>query len=91
VKNVEIEIRFVVGRQLFEHSNYSDPNTSLNAYPRVKILDGIEDRNVQILLQNPVLGDQYLVNQAGAVGPESNARQTIFSNGADAADKEFSK
>jgi hypothetical protein len=50
-------------------------------YPSVKILNGEVDRPIQSLLENPVLGDQYLVDQAGAVGSNASAQGTTMFGG----------
>jgi hypothetical protein len=88
IENVDYEMRFIADQELFDSCAYSDPYTVSNDYPRIGILDGAESREVQILLQNPVLGDQYFVNQAGAVGPDATADRTTVLNGANSRSQE---
>jgi hypothetical protein len=83
LKNLEIEMRFVIDPKRFDDCNYSDQYTQIDDYPSTQILDGAANREVQILLQNPVLGDQYLVGRAGAVGPNASANGTTMVNGDD--------
>jgi hypothetical protein len=80
LKNLEIEMRFVIDPKQFDGCNYSDQYTQIDDYPSTQILDGAVTREVRILLQNPVLGDQYFVGQAGAVGPNAIAIGTTLLN-----------
>jgi hypothetical protein len=72
VKDMQMEIEFSIDKNKFHKSNYTDVYTEVDAYPQDQILGGTLDRNIQILVQNRVKGDQYFIGQAGAAGPHSN-------------------